>query len=85
MNERAIVFRSFGSKLFFFRRERTIAVLNAVGKEPLHKDALTVSVMAGSRYGIRQSEKRDAGMGSSSHDLKDTDFKMFDTCISETG
>ena len=48
------------------------------------KDVLTMSVMAGSRYG-GQSEKRDAGMGSISHDLKDIDFKVFDTSISETG
>ena len=61
-----------------------IAVLNAVGKEPVRSDVLTMSVMAGSRYGS-QSEKRDAGMGSSSHDLKDIDFKMFGTSISETG
>ena len=47
----------------------------------MRKDALTMSVMAESRY-RRQSEKRDAGMGSGSHDLKDTDFKMFDTSIS---
>ena len=49
----------------------------------MHKDALTMSVMAGSRYG-RQSEKRDAGIGPSSHDLKDIDFKVFDTSISVT-
>ena len=41
-----------------------------MGKEPVHKDVLT---MAGSRYG-RQSEKRDAGMVLRSHDLKDIDF-----------
>ena len=83
-NRAVVFFRSFGSRLFFFRREQTIAVLNAVGYEPVRKDVLIMSVMAGSRYG-RQSEKRDAGMGSSSHDLKDIDFKVFDTSISETG
>ena len=50
----------------------------------MRNDVLTMSVMAASRYG-RQSEKRDAGMGSGSHDLKDIDFKVFDTSISETG
>ena len=58
--------------------------LNAVGKEPVRNDVLIMSMMAGSRYG-RQSEKRDAGIGPSSHDLKDIDFKVFDTSISETG
>ena len=62
---RAIVFQDIWVKVVVvFCRGRTIAVLKAVGKEPVHKDALTMSVMAGSRYG-RQSEKRDAGMGSS--------------------
>ena len=42
----------------------------------MRKDVLIMSVMAGSRYG-RQLEKRDAGMGSSSHDLKD----MISKCL----
>ena len=50
----------------------------------MRKDVLIMSVMAGSRYG-RQLEKRDAGMGLSSPDLKDTDFKVFNTSVSETG
>ena len=50
----------------------------------MRKDALAMPVMAGSRYG-RQLEKRDAGMGLSSPDLKDTDFKVFNTSVSETG
>ena len=54
----------------FFWRGQTLAVLKAMGKEPVHEDMLT---MAGSRYG-RQSEKRDAGMVLRSHDLKDIDF-----------
>ena len=53
-------------------------------KEPTRKDTLTMTVMAGNRYG-RQSEKRDARMGSSSRDLKDIDFKVSDTSISQTG
>ena len=53
-------------------------------KEPARKAALTMSAMTGNRYG-RQSEKRDAGMGSSSRDLKDIAFKVFDTSISQTG
>ena len=69
-------FRSFGSRLFCFRRGQTIAVLNAVGKEPVRKDVLIMSMIAGSRY-ERQSEKRDAGIGSSSHDLKDIDFSVW--------
>ena len=88
MNERLETgqhfFRSFGSRLFFFRKGRTTVVLNAVGKEPVRKDVLTMSVIVGSRYG-RQSEKGDTGMVSSSRDLKDIDFKVFDTSISETG
>ena len=56
IRDRATFFRSFGSRLFFFWRVRTIAVLNAVGKEPVCKGVLTMSVMAGSRYG-RQSKK----------------------------
>ena len=35
-------------------RGRTVAVLNAVGKEPVCKDVLTMSVMAGSRYGVER-------------------------------
>ena len=41
-----------------------------------------MSVVAGSRQG-RQSEKRDAEMGSSSHDFKDIDFRVFDASVSE--
>ena len=68
VRDKAIVFQVVWVKVvLFFWRGRTLAILKAVGKEPVHKDALTMSVMAGSRYG-RQSEKRDAGMGSSSHD-----------------
>ena len=40
------------------------------------KDVLTMSVMGRSRYG-GQSEKRDAGMRSRSHDLKD----MISKCL----
>ena len=53
-------------------------------KEPALKAGLTMSVMTGNRY-VRQSEKRDAGTGSSSRDLKDIASKVFDTSISQTG
>ena len=54
-------------------------------KEPVCKDALTMSMMAESRY-IQKTvpKKRDAGM-SPPHDLKDIDFKVLETSISETG
>ena len=65
-------------------RKLNLCILNAVGKKPERKDALAMPVMAGSRY-RRQLEKGDAGMGLSSPDLKDTDFKVFDTSVSETG
>ena len=51
VRDRAIVFQVIWSRLFFFRTGWTIAVLKAVGKEPVRSDALTMSVMAGSRYG----------------------------------
>ena len=41
--------RPFESRLLF--QEKTIAVLQGAGKEPVLKDVLTMSVMAGSSYG----------------------------------
>ena len=58
--------------MFFFRSGRAIAVSNVGGKEPERKD-----VSDGRKQVWKVAiEDKEAGMGSSSHGLKDIDFKV---------
>ena len=66
VRDKAIVFQVIWVKIVPFQERTNNSCLKCCGKGTVRKDVLTMSVMAGSRYG-RQSEKRDAGMG-----LKDT-------------
>ena len=48
IGDRTVVFfRSFGSRLCFFRRGRTMAVLKLSGTEPVCMEVLMMSVMKG--------------------------------------
>ena len=61
----------------------TISCLNIVGNVPKSSDWFTTWVSAGT-ISSEQSNKRDVGIGSRSHDLQPTFFKRAETAVSLT-